>query len=288
MRKQKTFADVAKAYLKIKQNKSTKTKALIKYILEDHLLPYFGKRRISSISVFELRSYVAFKSKRYKVYNHLKYFKAIIKLASEMDIDVRDFSGVECPDDVSERLRVFSLREVLILLWGARARRLWNLRLVIYISWSMGLRKSEILNLRWEWVDLTHGVLRLPAKYQKKTKRTKDHVMPISRVVRRIFEARHRRNPQLIYVFQGRTGLPFTDIDRSWDRLRKRVGVLGSFHSLRATCASRLCNAGVAVSIVCKLLRMTEGVLRRHYLGVDIEVARAALDRHKRARRRIA
>lgn len=278
-KKEKTFAFFAEKYLELIQNKSPRTIALVKYIFNKHLLPIFGNKVITEITVHDLKQYINTKSKKLKVYNHLKYFKATVAVAREMDIPVRAFI-VACPDNISEKHRVYSSKEIGKLLWNAGFKYQWNLRFQIYIAWTMGLRKSEILGLRWEFIDLKEGVLKLPANYQKKTKRTKLHEMPINKTVLRILKARFKRREmgeEFVFPKRGGAGSQ-TDLDRSWSRLLMRVGLSGTFHSLRGTCASQLCNAGIQVPVVCKLLRMTEDVLRRHYLQIDMPLARFAVD----------
>lgn len=278
-KRKETFSFYASKYLQLIENKSPKTKALVQYLFDKHLLPYFGNKIITEITIHELKQYINSKSKKLKVYNHLKYFKAVINVAREMDVPVRAFI-IACPDNISEKHKVYLPNEISMMLKNLKFKYQWNLRLQIYIAWTMGLRKSEILGLRWEFIDFKEGVLRLPANFQKKTKRTKFHEMPINKTVLRILKARYsRRERGEEYVFPKRGGVGSqTDLDRSWSRLLKRIGLSGTFHSLRGTCASQLCNAGIQVPIVCKLLRMTEDVLRRHYLQIDMPLARFAVD----------
>lgn len=285
LRESSLFRFYAAEYLRVIAGKSPKTVSLVEYILKEHLLPIFGARPISKITIFELRDYVAHASKHRKVYNHLKYFKAIIKLAKQMDVPVRDYSDVACPDTGGERLHIYSPQEITKLIagckrytWGPGKRRLWNARFIIMIAYTMGLRKSSILGLKWEWVDFTKGILIIPARYLKKTKDNSPHEMPINKTVLRIMRARRLRNPNDIYVFPGQNEGPQTDIDRTWTRLLRNCQIKGEFHGLRATCAVQLCMAGVNVEIVCKLLRMTPDVLRRHYIDVPPGLARFAID----------
>ena len=281
----KSFGHYAALYEKQIANKSPKTRELVRGILNRHLLPEFGKVPATAINPAQVKLYIAEKSKTHQCYNHLKYLKAVLLLARESGVPVREFR-IQNPDRPKRDMHKFTPAEMVRLfsacrnVWGPHKRRLWTVRLCIYIAYTMGLRKSIILGLQWKWIDLEKGWLTIPADApgMKKTRSMKPHIMPINKVVLRILRARRRRNPIGDFVFPGKKGGAQTDIDRSFDRLCDRCKIDGSFHGLRGTCAVMICKAGVSLEITCLLLRMTPDVLRRHYLEVDLPLARFAVD----------
>ena len=96
-----------------------------------------------------------------------------------------------------------------------------------------GCRKSEILSLRWEHVDLDAGELRLPdSKTGAKVVHLGDPAISVLLGIRR-----DDGNP---WVIAGpKTGKPMTDLDYYWQRIRDRAGLEGLWiHDLRHSCAS--------------------------------------------------
>ena len=112
-----------------------------------------------------------------------------------------------------------------------------------------GCRKSEILTLRWEYVDLDAGELRLPdSKTGAKVVHLGDPAMSVLRGIRR-----DEDNP---WVIAGpKTGKPMTDLDYYWQRIRDRAGLEGvRIHDLRHSYASGGLLVGEGLPMIGKLL----------------------------------
>jgi integrase len=111
------------------------------------------------------------------------------------------------------------------------------------------LRKNELLQARWEHVDLDRRSWLIP---QAKTGAR--HV-PISTAALAVLEALPRL-PGCPYVVPNlETGLPFRDIKKGWDTVR-REACLGDvrIHDLRHSAASFMINAGVDLYAVGRVL----------------------------------
>lgn len=81
-----------------------------------------------------------------------------------------------------------------------------------------GLRRSELLGLRWTDIDLERNELRVG-----QTKADRPHVLPLSAPALRILENLPRLdgNP---HVFPGRReGRPIANVDKAWRRVRARL-----------------------------------------------------------------
>lgn len=272
------FEYYAALYEDLIKGHAYKTRQLVRYLVKKHFNPAFGQRRIVEITNYDLRAYINHKKQKYRVFNHLKYFKAIVQVARDMEVRVAEFN-VPCPDPLSAKSKLYGHAEIARLLGACRLRKLWALRLAIYIGYTSGLRKTEILKLPWRYVDLERGLFLLPADYFKRTKRVKAREIPIHKTVLRILRARRRRDKFSQWVFPGRVpGKPQTAVERTWQRLKRNVGVTGTFHSLRGTCASHICHIGVDAEMTCKMMGMTIEVFRRDYLTVSENVARFAIE----------
>lgn len=132
-----------------------------------------------------------------------------------------------------------------------------------------GARLREILNLRWEWVDLERGLLLLP---DSKTGRK---CIVLNAPAMAVLAALPRMGP---YVICGdRPGTPRTDLNRPWRAVSKRAGLNGvRIHDLRHTHASIGAGAGLGLPIIGKLLGHTQAATTARYAHLDADPLRSA------------
>jgi integrase len=112
-----------------------------------------------------------------------------------------------------------------------------------------GCRLNEIMRLRWEDVDFTNSVLRLPdSKTGAKTVQLGSAAIA---VIKRIKPCRF--NPHVIRGTQA--GKPLSDLQPFWQRLRARAGLKNvRIHDLRHTFASVAVASGQGLPMIGKLL----------------------------------
>lgn len=116
-----------------------------------------------------------------------------------------------------------------------------------------GCRLGEIMTLRWEHVDLTAKVLRLP---DSKTGAKEVHLGAAAIGVLTALE-RPKDNP---WVIVGRNaGAHLTDLQPFWQRVRGRAGLKNArIHDLRHTFASVAVSNGQSLPMIGKLLGHTQ------------------------------
>jgi integrase len=110
-----------------------------------------------------------------------------------------------------------------------------------------GARLGEILNLRWEHVDMSLGSALLPdSKTGKKT-------IPVNTAAQAILRSLPKGGS---FVIAGKDPeRPRADLHRPWKMILKRAGIRGvRIHDLRHTYATRGAEAGYSTSILAKLL----------------------------------
>lgn len=126
-----------------------------------------------------------------------------------------------------------------------------HLRPIVVTALNTGMRKSEILHLKWEEnIDLKHGFILLEL-----TKNGERREVPINATVRETLVGLTRRLDVPYAFYDPRTGKPYQDIKRSFQGACRRAGIKDfHFHDCRHAFASRLVMAGVDLTTVKELL----------------------------------
>lgn len=126
-----------------------------------------------------------------------------------------------------------------------------HLKPIVITALHSGMRKNEVLGLRWENVDLRHGFILLN---QNQTKNSERKEIPINSTLRDALQKTMRRL-DTPFVFHDSTGKRYGDIKRSFKSACKRAGISDfRFHDLRHCFASHLVMAGVDLTTVKELL----------------------------------
>ena len=129
-----------------------------------------------------------------------------------------------------------------------------------------GCRRSEILGLRWEHVDLEAGELRLPDS------KTGARLVPLPPAAAEVI-ADLPRVPGNSWVISGRkTGAPLRNLQYPWEILRARAGLDDvRIHDLRHSFASRALALGESLSMIGELLghRRVRTTARYAHLALD-------------------
>ncbi len=146
----------------------------------------------------------------------------------------------------NRRLRYLSKEECQALINACEP----HLKPIVITALNTGMRKSEILNLKWDQVDLKHGFILLD-----KTKNGERREIPINETLRQTLQGIMRRL-DVPYVFHDpKTGKPYKDVKRSFHTALRRAKIKDfRFHDLRHTFASHLVMAGVDLTTVKELL----------------------------------
>ena len=122
-----------------------------------------------------------------------------------------------------------------------------------------GCRKSEILTLRWDWVDPERKCLRLPDS------KTGAKIVPLATAVLELLDEISRRNDSIFVLPSGKGDGHYAGLQKDWERIRTRAGLPGlRLHDLRHSFASFAVADGHSLFMVGKVLghkqvRTTEG-----------------------------
>ncbi len=168
------------------------------------------------------------------------------------------------------------------------------LKPLVICALQTGLRRANVLNLKWKSIDFDMKFLEILKQENKGHKKIQ---IPISDKLMATFEQIFYERFIIPIIFmQGGVNLtcivndtyvfinpatnePFTDIHRGFDGAIKRAG-LGrfTFHDLRHTVATRLVMKGVDLKTIQELLAHSQITTTQRYMHATPECKRAAID----------
>lgn len=245
------FNDLAKPYLDwCTRQKAYKTKRVIMRQLVD----YFGNIPLNRINIMMVEGYQSKgleEGKRPATVNrHVTVLKHMFTKAVEWDMVPGEMLGrirrVKNLRERNTRLRFLSKEECQILIDNCAP----HLRPIVITALNTGLRKEEILSLKWtKNIDLRNGFINL-----LDTKNGERREVPINKTLQRALNGIIRRIDSP-YVFIDKNGKRFGNVRKSFESALKRSKIEEfRFHDLRHTFASQLVMAGVDITTVKVLL----------------------------------
>ena len=145
-----------------------------------------------------------------------------------------------------------------------------SVRLLVFT----GARAGEILGLRWEYLDLPAGCLRLPTS---KTGRKVIHLNGPALEVLSQLERRRVGNP---WVIEGaKPDSPLVNIRKPWHRIRKAAGIPDvRLHDLRHSFASVAVADGLSLPMIGALLGHSQPATTARYAHLAADPLRAAAE----------
>lgn len=145
---------------------------------------------------------------------------------------------------------------------------------IITIALNTGMRKSEILNIKWSDVDFNRKLI-----YLLETKSGDKRAVPMNNI---IFNTLHKvsKSPKNPYLFHNRTGQPYQDIKKSFHKALKMAEIKNfTFHDLRHTFASHLVMMGVDLKTIQELLGHKTFLMTIRYAHLSPDHRKAAVDK---------
>jgi integrase len=176
------------------------------------------------------------------------------------------------PDPERKAGKVYSDDEMQRLLANASG----NLKLQILMASTMGMRKSEILGLAWERVDLKKRVIHLRAE---DTKIRKARSFAISEPVLALLEQMDSSTSP--YVFPSRVDANRASkdqINKNWQALKKSLNIKGRFHDLRHTFLTHAFKTTTNPALICFYAGLSLEEAQKTYLHFSVEDARCVAD----------
>jgi integrase len=250
-----------------------------KSVVGKHLIPEIGKTKLKHLSRPAIRKLYRERkqtglSSRTVEYIHVFLHKALKDAAEDGLISTNPAQGLKLPQRDAKETRALNPEQVGALLEAAREDRLEALYVV---ALHTGLRRGELLALRWNDVDFEKGTLRVDesldqhgtfhAPKRKDSRRTLG-LTPVSLVALKAHRAHQNKERLKVgerwedngLVFPNTVGRPMNPSNlyrREFQPLLERAGLAGEgfkCHFLRHTFATTLAANGVHPSTAQKLL----------------------------------
>lgn len=236
-------------------------------LLDNHLLPAFGKHRMNAITRYDvvqfLQSKVAAKYKPAYCNRFLVLLGFCFNLAIKWEITgvtKNPVKGVDRLKAHNKIERFLGQDEAVRLMQAIRESPNPMLQYFVPLALLTGARKRELLDSRWEDFDFERRAWRIPM-----TKSGRPRHVPLSDEALAILQVLRTRLPEMLaqpqlienpWVLPNlKTGKPFQSIFNSWDTARQRAGVSDlRVHDLRHSFASALVNQGIPIYDIQKLL----------------------------------
>jgi len=217
------------------------------------LVGFFGNIYLHEVTPLDIEKFKLMKltegRAKATVNTYLKVLKRMYNIAIDWgyakDNPARRVKLYSEKDSLKER--ILSKEEEDRLLEAASA----HLRPILVIALNTGMRRGEILNLKWNQIDFQKNEIRV-----EKTKSEKPRTVDINSYLLEKLLRLKKKSDRSQYVFiNPKTGVPFTTVRRSFENACKDAGIEElRFHDLRHSFASRLIEKGVDIIRVKELL----------------------------------
>ena len=171
------------------------------------------------------------------------------------------------------RNRTLSLEEEIRLFEAVRSTtKSQHLEPIIVTAINTGMRKMEILNLKWPSVDFKARNIKVV-----ETKNGEPRIVPMNKKLTEILE-RSKKVSKGEYVFSG-NGKPYRDVKTGWWSALKRARIEGfRFHDLRHTFGTRLGMNGYDLKTIMELMGIKDPKIAMIYLNPSPEHKRNAVE----------
>lgn len=230
------------------------------------LRPYFRGRYLYDITTEDIEKYKAARAKEVApatVNRELATLKTMFtKAIAWGKLKDHPAQTVKFLREPNGRLRFLEKEEIVNLL--AKCKGI--IKPIVIVALNTGMRRAEILNLKWRDIDFNRGII-----YLLDTKNGERREVPMNAWAKSTI-IRIRTHPESPYIFCNTSGRPYVNIRKSFLKAVTDSGILNfHFHDLRHTFASHLVMSGVDINTTRELLghkdiRMT---LRYSHLSQD-------------------
>ncbi len=284
-----TFKELADWYVELPAVKRLRAYERVRRALVN-FNDVFGAKVVNTIRPEHLEAYQAKREEEGRapatIDLEITEAKAVINKAFENDLVdgrvLKTFKRIKArlKAGANARERTLTIAEYLGLIENAPAHQ----KALLAVAFHTGMRRGELLALRWVWIDRTKGFIRLPAEV---TKEGKTKAIPIKYHVRAALESLPRAlHHDFVFTYRGEPRE--RDIRGGLKKACKGAGIVYGqkeeggfrFHDLRATFDTNMDRAGVSESVRKTIVGHTLKGMDRHYIRPTEEDLTGAIEKY--------
>lgn len=268
-----TLSSAVETYIEYKALKLAATTVYgYRNILKNHIKPYFKEKKIQSVSVQDIQNYIVAKLQgglsMSSVKKHLELLRSVFADAYRKQlIPFNPFDRLERVTKSAKRKKCLNAAEIATLCESVKDTQL---ELPVTLAAYLGLRRGEVLGLRWCDIDFDKNILRVENTRTKaggeviekepKTEKSKRVLVMPMQVVAALHRAKerqteirqkHKNYHDSDYVFTRHDGTPFKPnyLSDCFHEHLKKLGIEEiRFHDLRHSFASIANQAGIPIT----------------------------------------
>ena len=289
----------------VKPNRAPKTYQGYELVVRLHITPKLGKKRLTRLSVSDVRQFVGGLEASGMSVRGVQQAHGVLRNALEHAVrdefvlrNVARLVQVKTPRyDIGRGLSVDQARSLL------KATKRDRFHALYVLAVYLGLRRGELLGLRWADIDLDERTLTVRHTLQRvngdlifkepKTRSSRRTVPLPGPCVEALKSHAAKQAAERLaagtrwidedMVFSTHVGTPFEpdNLSRSWYAVRKVLGEPAPrFHDMRHTCVSLLLAEGAPPHVVQQIVGHSAiDVTMNIYAHTSLEEKRTALDR---------
>ena len=266
-----TLAELSDRYLAFIRT-AKKSHDIDERYLRLHLLPRFGRLHLDQLRQEEVvewlngkvrEGYAQATVNRWQVI--LSYMMRLAKQWKVPGAETNPLEGVRQKDANNRKERYLSPAETQRLKRAVEDSPNPMLKYIVALLLLTGCRKRELLDAKWEEVNLDRKVWRIPT-----SKSGKPRHVPLSDEAVGVLKAVPRFGACPYILPNPKTLKPFTAFFNSWDSARRAARLPDvRVHDLRHSAASNLVNAGQSLYVVARVLGHAQTRTTERYAHLD-------------------
>ena len=180
------------------------------------------------------------------------------------------------------RKRILTMNEYKALIMLAKS----HLKAFLIIAFNTGMRRGEIRQLKWSYIDREAGIIRLPASVVKEKK---EKIIPINRYVEKVFKKIPRAlKHDFVITYKGVSIKQPGGLNRSFKTACKNANIpCGrkaengiTIHDFRRTFKTNMLNAGVDKAYRDSILGHSLQGMDSRYISLDADALKQAMDKY--------
>lgn len=286
-----TFSELAKWYLKLKAVKKLASYNRVEFAL-NNFNKVFGHRIVGTIKPIDLEDYQNGREEQGRapatIDMEISIVKTMVTKAFDNDMvgghTVKAFRRVKkkLKKGSNARKRVVSPEEYIKLAGGAKS----HLAPIIIIAYNTGMRRGELRQLKWAYIDREKMFIRLPKEV---TKEGKPKNIPINHHVKTVLDNLPRAlKHDFIFTYKGRPITHKDSLKRSFTNACDNAGIPHgtktpngiTFHDIRRSVKTNMLAAGIDKAHRDIIVGHSLEGMDVHYLAPTEESLKVAMDKY--------